>query len=134
MDVVVTDGKGNPIPGLRRRDLQVLEDGVPQTIVSFEAFAGPRRAGGANRPSAAPPPRVSTNTGKEEGRKGRTFVIVFDDVHLTAATAQRAKAAIAEFLRTEHARGRPGHPGRHRRAAPGGARAWRRAAPRSSSW
>ena len=94
VDVVVTDGKGNPIPGLRQEDLQVLEDGVPQTVVSFEAFSVPAAA--AEKP--APLPRVSTNTGKDEGSHGRTFVILFDDVHSTAGTAQRAKVAIAEFL------------------------------------
>ena len=97
VDVVVIDGKGNPIPGLRQEDLQVLEDGVPQTVVSFEAFAVPAAAA-AEAAKPLPLPRVSTNTGKEEGSHGRTFVIVFDDVHSTAATAQRAKVAITDFL------------------------------------
>ena len=43
---------------------------------------------------------MSTNLVADEGRKGRTFVIVFDDIHLSAFTAQRAKAAIASFVRT----------------------------------
>ncbi|HVQ30242.1 MAG TPA: VWA domain-containing protein [Vicinamibacteria bacterium] len=97
VDVVVTDGKGVPIQGLKADDLQILEDGVPQAIVSFEAFVAP--PAGAEKEVVANP-RVSTNLVGDEGRKGRTFVIVFDDVHLSAFTAQRAKAAIASFVRT----------------------------------
>ena len=35
-----------------------------------------------------------------EAQETRTFVIVFDDIHLSAEQALRAKAAIGEFLRT----------------------------------
>ena len=95
VDVVVTDGKGKPIPDLKQGDLQIFEDGVPQGIVSFEAFQVPAPAA-AEKP--VPRPRVSTNTGKEEARNGRTFVILFDDIHSTALTARRAKVAITDFL------------------------------------
>src|SRR6185436_3888140 len=44
-------------------------------------------------------PRVSSNT-EREVRTGRSFVIVFDDIHLTPFMAQRAKGAVAEFLRS----------------------------------
>ncbi len=87
VDVVVTDKKGNPIGGLTKEQLQVAEDGAPQTIVSFEAIEVAPKA--SEKP--APRPRVSTNTAKEEQR-GRTFVVVFDDIHLTPYMAQRATA------------------------------------------
>ena len=32
------------------------------------------------------------------GRRGRTFVIVFDNIHMTALGAHSAKAAVAAFL------------------------------------
>jgi VWFA-related protein len=41
VDVVVTKGKGEPIPGLHKEDFQVLEDGQPQTISFFEEHNGP---------------------------------------------------------------------------------------------
>ena len=97
VDVVVTDKKGEPITGLAKEDLEVYENGVPQTIVSFDAIE--IAAAPAGHP--APRPRVSTNTGGERRRPGRTFVIFFDDIHLSPFTAQRAKAAVADFLRTE---------------------------------
>ena len=37
LDVVVNDQNGQPVRGLKREDFAILEDKVPQTIVSFEA-------------------------------------------------------------------------------------------------
>jgi VWFA-related protein len=94
VDVVVTDKKGAPLADLKQDELQITEDGKSQAIVSFEAITVPAA------PSAAPAvrPRVSTNTTREETR-GRTFVIVFDDVHLTPQQAHNAKGAVTEFLK-----------------------------------
>jgi VWFA-related protein len=94
VDLVVTDKKGVPIPDLKATDFTVSEDGDPQAIASFEAVQLPAA------PSATPkaPPRVSTNT-EPESRTGRTFVILFDTIHLAPPQAQRAKIAVAEFLK-----------------------------------
>jgi len=101
VDVVVTDGKGQPVTDLARESLEIYEDGVRQTIASFDVFEVPAAAPAHVQAQAPPPvPRVSANTLAGEQR-GRTFVIVFDDVHLRARTAQQAKAAVAEFLRKE---------------------------------
>ncbi|HLW86746.1 MAG TPA: VWA domain-containing protein [Candidatus Sulfotelmatobacter sp.] len=40
LDVVVTNGKGEPVPGLRQEDFQVVEDGKPQRISLFEEHRG----------------------------------------------------------------------------------------------
>jgi|HubBroStandDraft_1064217.scaffolds.fasta_scaffold04951_4 VWFA-related protein len=40
LDVVVTNGKGKPAPGLHREDFQVTEDGKPQNISVFEEHTG----------------------------------------------------------------------------------------------
>ena len=94
VDLVVTDKKGAPIPDLKATDFVVSEDGDPQTIASFEAVQLPAT------PSATPkePPRISTNN-EPEARTGRTFVILFDTIHLAPPQAQRAKVAVAEFLK-----------------------------------
>jgi VWFA-related protein len=93
VDVVVVDKKGNPITGLTRDDMTVTEDGTPQTITTFQAVELPDTP----LPSPPPPPQVSVNTGRED-EEGRTFVIVFDDVHITPWKANQAKAAVASFL------------------------------------
>ncbi len=93
VDVVVTDKKGTPIKGLTAADLAVTEDGVKQDVVSFEAVELPEQPSA----EAPPPPQVSSNVAADEQR-GRTFVIVFDDMHITPFRATQAKAAVASFL------------------------------------
>ncbi len=103
VDVVVTDDDGQPITDLAQTDIELYEDGVRQPITSFERF----EASAPPLGMAAPPPenaeartRVSSNTGEQDPR-GRTFVIVFDDAHLTVDTARQARAAAALFLSAE---------------------------------
>ena len=95
VDVVVTDKKGNPMPDLTKDEMQITEDGVPQTITSFETILlSPEPA--PEKP--APRPFVATNTDPHV-RTARTFVVVFDDIHLTPFMALRAKGAVGEFLK-----------------------------------
>jgi VWFA-related protein len=93
VDAVVVDKKGTAIRGLKQGDFSVFEDGVPQKIVSFESI----EMADQPLPEPPPPPRVSVNTGPGEER-GRTFVIVFDDVHMTPWKAGPPKAAVASLL------------------------------------
>jgi VWFA-related protein len=93
VDAVVTDKKGVPIRGLTPNDMTVTEDGVKQDIVSFEAVELPE----APSTAAPPPPRISSNVAPET-QHGRTFVIIFDDMHITPWRANQAKAAVASFL------------------------------------
>jgi VWFA-related protein len=93
VDMVVTDKKGNPVTGITQGDLTVTEDGVSQTVLSFEAIVLPDEP----LPEPPPPPRISRNTDLTT-RRGRTFAIVFDDMNLTPHRARDAKAAVASFL------------------------------------
>ena len=95
VDVVVTDKKGVPATGLTAADFQIFEDDKPQKVASFDAVEVPAAAS-STTPSR---PRISTNTSAET-RTGRSFVVVFDDIHLTPHQGIRAKGAVAEFLRT----------------------------------
>src|SRR5215469_5850057 len=40
VDVVVTNNKGEPVPGLKKEDFEVSEDGKPQTLTVFEEHRG----------------------------------------------------------------------------------------------
>ncbi len=93
VDLVVTDKKGVPIKGLTAADMTVTEDGVKQDVVSFEAVELPEKPSAA----APPPPKISSNVTPEEQR-ARTFVVVFDDMHITPWRANQAKVAVASFL------------------------------------
>jgi VWFA-related protein len=104
VDVVVVDGDGNPVTGLKQEDFEVKEDGQLQPIDNFEAVEleapePPSAAPTARGPAANPPPRryLSRNFGKQD--TGRTFALVFDDINLTTFSAHRAKGAAAEFLK-----------------------------------
>jgi VWFA-related protein len=105
VDVVVTGKDGLPVPGLRAEDFVVTEDGVPQDISAFEAVdRPPSTPPPATPPAAAPPPAVPTprsSSNREPARRpGNAFVVVFDELHLDPAEAQRARAAIRDFLET----------------------------------
>jgi len=101
VDVVVADKKGNPITGLTKDDFTLLDEGQPQAITSFEAVTIPEPvAAGASPASPPAPPPVSSNHVDASNRNARTFSIVFDDIHLTAAQAHRAKTAISAFLKS----------------------------------
>jgi hypothetical protein len=67
VDLVVTDKKGDPVPGISADDLVVTEDGASQSLVSFEAVALPDRPA----PEPPPPARVSSNT-VQAATRGRT--------------------------------------------------------------
>jgi VWFA-related protein len=95
VDAVVLDERGTPLTGLRPEDFTVYEDGVAQRITSFEAVDVPA---GPERPPPARRPRATTN--QPAGERGHLFVVVFDEVHLTALQAERAKEVLAGFLRT----------------------------------
>jgi VWFA-related protein len=58
VDVVVTNSKGEPVPGLQKEDFEIFEDAKAQTIVSFEEHHGAQSS-----PVRLPtlPPHVYTN-------------------------------------------------------------------------
>jgi VWFA-related protein len=97
VDLVVTDENGHPVQGIARDDLILKEDGEPQSIISFEAVELPEEPAPVAAPVSPPPSRISTNV-TPEVQRGRTFVIVFDDTHITSSRARDAKAAVASFL------------------------------------
>ncbi|HET9314015.1 MAG TPA: VWA domain-containing protein, partial [Vicinamibacteria bacterium] len=96
VDVAVTDPEGKPVPGLKREDFRVLEDGKSQDIATFEAVeiadvavsAGPAESGGPSVPSDPP-----------------TMAILFDDLHLRPFDAERLKTAVRDLLRAEAGQG-----------------------------
>jgi VWFA-related protein len=97
VDVVVVDKQGNPAPGLRKEDFSVTDEGQAQTIVSFDVIQRPGLEGGPSGAGSGSRPRLVTNA-SGPAERGRLFVLVFDNLHLSPLNAQRAKAAVAAFL------------------------------------
>ena len=102
---VSSTNEGRPVLDLEAEDFVLEEDGVAQKIEEFQSVAAPE--GAASEPWLAS--RVSTNLGATAAPR-RTFVVVFDDIHLSEAGAARARAA---------ARGVPEGPGPGRRGRRG---------------
>jgi len=94
VDAVVLDKSGQPVGDLPREAFRVLEDGKPQRISSFDAVVLPDLEAGPSWEVSA----VSTNVTDAKAPAPRTFVIVFDNVHLTPLTEKRARQAVDAFL------------------------------------
>ena len=81
LDVVVTDREGAPVPGLTKDDFQVVEDGQPQTVLSFEASGF--NAGMDYVPPKLPPqpPNTFMNL-PTTPEKGPLYVLLYDMVNM----------------------------------------------------
>jgi VWFA-related protein len=101
VEVVVTDHRHHPLTGLPEEAFHLEEDGRRQPLVSFEAVDLPEST--APESAAWGPPRVSTNAVDARSTPGRSFVVVFDDLHLGPAGAAKARA-VSEQLITQHTR------------------------------
>ena len=89
LDVVVLDRDGQPAQGLQASDFELLEDGRPQTIQSFEAVSVRGRV-----PAAVEVPRA----GRQTPADGSLFVLFYDDLHLPPWRTVPARDAIRRFL------------------------------------
>jgi VWFA-related protein len=94
VDAVVLDKKGNPIEGLTQGDFTVTDDGKPQSLTSFEAVA--LHESEAVKPKTQS--KVSTNAAPARPQGRRTFVIVFDDVHMSPERIETARKAVGDFV------------------------------------
>lgn len=99
VDAVVVDKTGQPVANLTAADFEVRDEGTRQSIELFQAIHTPEVTTTAAEPSA-PRRAYSTNVGGT-ARATRSFVLFFDDVHLTREDGDRAKKALAGFLDRE---------------------------------
>src|SRR5258708_3558667 len=93
VDVIVTDRKGNVVPGLTASDFQVFENGLPQKILSFEAPS-------SNNPGDAPAdsPGVSVHSGAPGTRSMRLITIVLDIADMRGASLKTSIDAALQFV------------------------------------
>ena len=105
VDVVVEDGKGNRVTGLRKEDFVVIEDGLEQPVTNFFAVQQGRLAvlgdeeippPPAVPPSGAPPPAAA---GAPPTPKTR-IVIFVDNLSLTPFNRNRVLRNVEEWVRT----------------------------------
>jgi VWFA-related protein len=85
VDVTVTDAKGVPVRGLTRGDFRVLEDGLPQQVLSFDTagFSQEMDYTPPALPKQAPNTYINVPSGPE---KGPLYVLLYDMVDLDDPT------------------------------------------------
>jgi VWFA-related protein len=95
VDVVVTQKKGRPAPGLRREDFQVLEDGKPQAISFFEEHTG-----APAKPVELPPTTPNTYTNASAANSSDSMnVLLLDWLNTQPQDRKFVQTQIAEYLR-----------------------------------
>jgi VWFA-related protein len=96
VDVVVVDGNGDPVRGLKTSDFALFDRKKPQEIVNFDevSHARPARATGA-----APPPTVVQDVSSNQTvQAGRLIVMVIDDLHIYKERTARAREIATRVL------------------------------------
>ena len=95
LPVRVLDAKGGFVKDLAAADIEVLEDGVPQTIAEFTLVD---LSNAAPSPLSVPASGVLTPADLEK-LPGRLYVFLLDDVHLSVTHSARAKDLVKGFIR-----------------------------------
>ncbi len=105
IDVWVSDGRGQPVPGLTRENFVVTRDGSPVEISNFYAvFDGrPKTSGAAEPEPAAPDPGEATAEPPAEAaplaEEHRLWLIVYiDNYNIDPVERDRVLPSVAEFL------------------------------------
>jgi VWFA-related protein len=98
LTIVATDKNGRPVTDLKSSDVEVREDGKPQTLQSFES-ASPQAPVSAPRiePSLRPAPLPLTSF---DLTRERHVAFVFDNSSTTFEDRQRSLEAAGEWIRT----------------------------------
>ena len=102
VDVVVTDGHGDPVKGLKQGDFHLIERKSPQTIKSFEEHTVSQAA------AAVPPPKlepgVFTNAGIATAAGSTVDVLLLDRINTPMADQSFVRGQLLQYLR----RAKPG--------------------------
>ena len=94
VDVYPTSG-GKPLLDLRKEEFEVLEDGRPQAIETFEHV---RISAGGMQSQAADPSSIEAMRQAAANPRSRIFVIFLDAPHVTSDGARNIGQALIRFL------------------------------------
>ena len=101
VDPSITDSKGKPVTDLRADEVQILEDGKPQSITNFSYIAldsteTSRPGTPAQHGDKNAPPIPAVRLKPEQVR--RTTALVVDDIGLSFESAYYVRRALKKFL------------------------------------
>lgn len=97
VDVVVDNGKGEPVPSLRKEDFRIFEDGKPQTIDFFEEHAAKNLPPDALKPLPKMPPGVYTNV-PPAPEDDAVNVLLLDSLNTPPQMTSFARTQILNYL------------------------------------
>lgn len=98
VDVVVTDRKGNPIPGLTKDDFELYENGRVKPISNFyEVVATPKPAP-APAVQAPPPPKPVVRAEPIPDNQKRRIIFYIDNLSLAPFNRNRVFASMKKFI------------------------------------
>lgn len=96
VDVVVVDGRGDPVRGLKASDFALFDRKRPQEIVNFDEVSHARPAAARG---AAPPPLVAQDVSSNQAvQSGRLVVMVVDDLHIYKERTARTREIATRVL------------------------------------
>ncbi len=94
VDAYATSG-GHPVQDLRQEEFQILEDGVPQQVRTFEHVV----VRAANPLEAGPEPNTVRESREMAAEaKARLFVLFLDTYHITLSGAENVRQALVRVL------------------------------------
>lgn len=97
VDVIVSDGKGQPVTDLKAEDFSISEDGKPQKVESFTLVKIDNTAQSEDRPPSSI--RNDYDEEREAARPDvRLFVILLDDYHVRLGNSMAVRKPLTEFI------------------------------------
>lgn len=99
LDVVVTDSKGNRVPGLRKEDFVVIEDGLEQIVTNFYAVEAGRLTVVGDEVVPPPAPGAPANEGSPVPVPKTRIVIFVDNLSLSPFNRNRILRNVEQFVR-----------------------------------
>jgi VWFA-related protein len=97
--VVVRDSKGSFVPGLKREDFQLFDQGKLQTIMTFGVETPQTRRERAEAAAKTQLGEVAGNAGPEKITLPERFIaLVFDDIHLNLSDATVVRNSARSFI------------------------------------
>jgi VWFA-related protein len=98
VDVTVTDKKGNPIPGLKKEDFDLYENGVPKNISNFYEVEGPKALNVSIAPAPGAPPVAARREEIPENLR-RRVIFYIDNLSLMPFNRNRVFKEMKEFAK-----------------------------------
>ena len=100
VDVIVTDGKGEPVLDLSADDFTVTEDGKPQKVESFSVVKIDAAGQAAARPTTVI--RSDFDEEREAARPDvRLFVLLLDEYHVRRGNDMAVRKPLTDFIQNQ---------------------------------